>query len=58
MGRSRPPGRSGAQRDAKASGKHRDDPEGGYAPPEAAIYRSLAVLRIACGGGHHGATRA
>ncbi len=38
-------------------------PEGGYAPPEAAIYRSLAAHfgpmgRIACGGGHHGAIRA
>ncbi len=38
-------------------------PEGGYAPPEAVIYRSLAAHfgpmgRVACGGGHHGATRA
>jgi hypothetical protein len=33
-------------------------PEGGYAAPEAVIYRSLAALRVACGGAHHGATRA
>ncbi len=41
----------------------RSYPEGGYAPPEAVIYRSLAAHfgpmgRVACGGGHHGATRA
>jgi hypothetical protein len=38
-------------------------PEGGYAPPEAVIFRALTAHfgpmgRIACGGAHHGAIRA